>query len=241
MDSTMIKGTIAGLALALLAPGAMAVPLLPGNSVLLPGTTAAARPELAGTIVFDDVDTQLNVLNQLTFAGYSYQNRVVRSDVTNTAIISPRLRDSFNVSFNDLFLDGFSVTGYAGWATDVDYRTDTLGDRGPTFVERSADGDVLTFTFGFPLISGNLFAEPHEESFFIDILTDAPSFALTGTATLDHRNLSWPGGGFTTQYTGIAVPSAAGAIPAVAPLSLLVAGLGGLLMAACRRGTQHSI
>jgi hypothetical protein len=77
----------------------MAVTLAPGGSVLLAGTTVAAEPELAGTILNDDVQTQtLRIYgNDLPFAnGTSLQSRVVRSTSDRNLIFAPRLLTRLN-------------------------------------------------------------------------------------------------------------------------------------------------
>ena len=165
----------------------------------------------------------------------------MRSDVTGSVIISPRLRDPINTSVGDVVVDGFSIDGYAGWTTDIVYRTDSLGDVGPTFVERSADGDTLTFTFGFPLLLGNLVQEIQQESLFINMLTDAPAFETTGRATFFGRSEAYPDQILQVSIGGIAVPAAA-RIPLPAPLALMLAGLvGTTLVRRGRNRPQHRL
>lgn len=206
---------------------ASAVALLPGDTQLVPGATAASNPELGGTVLYDDASQFYDIDPALIYAvGHVYQDRVVASATTGTMIIAPRLRDGANPSFRDIFIDGFSLTGYAGWSTDVFYRTDSLGDRGPTLGARSADGDVLTFTFGFPLRLGNLLAEPREDSLFINILTDAPAFETTGRATFFGHSEDNPSQVLQVSIGGLAVPAAA-QVPLPETLLLLLAGLAG--------------
>lgn len=228
-----IKGRslIAGLFVAICASKAIAIPLLPDNSILLNGTIAAINPELSGSVINDNIAGYLHLQPDsphFTF-GYEYQNRVVRSDETGNVIIAPRLRNPFNVTSGLGLIDSFSINGYAGWDVDVNYRTDGEGDRGPTSVDRSADGDVLTFTFGFPLVIGNLLGMVQEESFFINILTDAPEFTTTGTATLFGRNLFYPDELFSASIGGIAVPASA-RVPEPSIILLLLAGFSGLFL-----------
>jgi hypothetical protein len=68
------------------------------------------------------------------------------------------------------------TSDFAGWDTDVEYRTDGLGDKEPTRATRSADGSDVTFIFGNSLFSS-------EESLFMHILTNAKAFT-TGQTTL---------------------------------------------------------
>lgn len=216
------------LALVLCTSNAMAVLVNPGDSAQVPATTAFERPELAGPVINDDIAGFFVLSEGFPFAfGHYYQNRVVRSDVTDTVIIEPRLRDPYNVTGGQGLIDGLSINGYAGWNVDVNYRTDGEGDRGPTFVERSANGDMLTFTFGFPIVINNLLGQVTEESFFINILTDAPSFTTNGRATLFGRNIDYPGVSFEDSIGGIAIPSVNN-VPVPSSMLLLLTGITGL-------------
>ncbi|HFD32314.1 MAG TPA: hypothetical protein ENJ28_06365 [Gammaproteobacteria bacterium] len=225
-----IKGRhlIMGLCLSACSLEVSAISIQPGNAIFLSGTTVLTNPELGGTVINDNIDGffKIEPESPLFSFGQQYQNRVVRSEETGTVIIAPRLRDPFNVTGGQALIDGFSINGYAGWEVDVNYRSDGVGDKGPTFVDRSADGDVLTFTFGFPLVINNLFGEIQEESFFINILTDAPKFITTGRATLFGRNLDYPDEFFEASIGGIAVPSSADVNAAPVPASALLFGSG---------------
>ena len=83
-----------------------------------------------------------NSLDEVIVSGI-LQDRVSRSDNTGELIFEPRLRD--------LIGDGVSifelkVTGYNGFTADVDFRTDGLGDVGPSQVSR-AGGDELFYEY----------------------------------------------------------------------------------------------
>lgn len=225
MRTPTLRALLNGLVLTLIPAATLAVPVLPGSSEALPGTTLAASPELAGSVIYDDA-SQYYDFNPapLFLAGHRYRDRVVRSDATGNVIIAPRLIDPTNNFPSRVFVDGFSLTGYAGWATDISYRTDLDGDRGPTLVERSADGDELMFTFGFPLLIDYLLGQPQETSLFVNILTDAPTFETTGRATFFGRSEASPGQVLTFSIGGIAVPAAA-QIPLPASVTLLIPGL----------------
>lgn len=234
-----IKGRalIAGLFLAVCTSQALAIPLLPGNTAFLNGTNAITNPELNGTVINDNIAGYLSIHPESPHFvfGHQYQNRVVRSDETGTVVIAPRLRDSFNVTGGQALIDSFSIDGYAGWEVDVNYRTDGDGDRGPTSVDRSDDGNVLTFSFGFPLVIGNLLGMVQEESFFINILTNAPEFTTTGTATLFGRHLDYPDEIFEASIGGIAVPSSTVSVSEPSILFLLLAGFGGLVVTRAKK------
>lgn len=233
------RSLVAGLFLAVCTSQTLAIPLLPGDSALLNGTTALINPGLNGTVINDDIAGYLSIHPESPHFvfGHQYQNRVVRSDETGTVVIAPRLRDPFNVTGDKALIDSFSIDGYAGWEVEVNYRTDGEGDRGPTSVNRSDDGDVLTFNFGFPLIIGNLLGMAQEESFFINILTDATEFTTTGTASMFGRHLDYPGDIFEASIGGIAVPSAAVSVPEPSTLFLLLAGFSGLVVTRAKKNS----
>lgn len=227
---------LAALALVASHSAAYAATLAPGDSALLPGTTAAAEPDLAGAVIRDDTQplrvtggVPVGVDPDLFPTGFTVQDRVTRSNNTGNLIFGPRLRDSFNINpfAGNFLVDAVEVTGYAGFDVNANYRTDGAGVRGPTFAERSGDGDTLTFTFGFPLFVGNMMGLPQEDSYFFSIETDAEAFDESGTLTVFGRYQDAPGEVFSAQITGIAAPAIA-PIPLPAAGLLLLAGLGAL-------------
>lgn len=149
----------------ILAGGVNAVPLAPGGNTTLTGTTVAVNPDLAGTVQEDPTA----LFGTIEFNAI-FQGRVTLSDNLGTIIFSPRMKDYFVFDDFTWVLTGIDVKGFAGWTTDVDYRTDGLGDIGPGSVLRSGDGDVLMFDFtGNPVPDGN-------ETLFLSILTNAPAY-----------------------------------------------------------------
>lgn len=213
-------------------PAAYAAPLAPGGVVFPTGTTAAARPELAGTVVNDDLIPFSFPFGQLQSVGGDVQNRVVRSDGLATLIFSPQIRDTFNIAVEEFEIIGFSVSGYGGFSADVDFRTDAPGDDGPTAVSRSVDGDLLTFRYDDPLTIDGIAPGAQEESLLPVILTDAQAFQLTGRMTIFGRDLADPETVLTTEIGGLAVPAA---IPLPTSLGLLAAALAGLGLLGRRR------
>lgn len=214
---------------------AAATPLPPGGATLVTGTTVAADPDLAGSVLNDNLILYDFDPAPLFLAGHDVQNRVTRSAATGNLIFGPRFAQPYNITPFDFLIDGFEITGFGDFATDVAYRTDGVGDRGPTFAERSADGDVLRFTFGFPLVLQNLVQEVQETSYFMSIVTDAKAFAPTGRMTIFGRSEEFPGQIVTASIGGIAVPVDA-PVPLPAPAALLLAGLGALAALQRRRG-----
>ena len=201
------------------------VPLMPGAGAGLSGTTSAADPVLGGAIL-QDLDSPTTFADQifefeifdgmvLLYSG-AIQTRVVQSGETGELIFMYQLRDSMG-GLNGIVTD-VSITGFGGWSTDVEYRTDGPGDVGPSRAERSAgDGDTLDFLMGnTPQLAGGV------ESNFFFALTDAPSFGLIGVAEIFIQ------GGFSTT-----VDVYAPAIPA--PGALAMAGLAGLALVRRRR------
>lgn len=195
--------------------------VVPGSLGNLIGTTVAAEPDLAGVVVNDNLVSFSFPATALTDASGSVQNRVVESHNLGTLIFAPRIRGTSNSGLGDFQILGFSLDGYAGWETDIEFRTDGLGDVGPDYVTRSADGDTLTFLYDssdpIDMFSG-IFGET---SLFPTILTDAPSFSLSGTMTIFGIDVSDPTTILAVTLNGIAIPQA---IPVPAPLVLFGSG-----------------
>ncbi len=156
---------------------AHATVLAPGGAIALTGTTFAAEPELGGLVIVDElVPYQIfgsGVGNPLLYEG-DLQARIVRSFLTDNLIFNYRLRGPTS-GLNGI-VSTLVTSDFAGWDTDVEYRTDGLGDKEPTRATRSADGSDVTFIFGNSLFSS-------EESLFMHILTNAKAFT-TGQTTL---------------------------------------------------------
>ncbi|MCK9606189.1 MAG: hypothetical protein M0R33_07010 [Methylomonas sp.] len=198
----------------------------PGASAFLPGTSLSATPALNGSVVYTnslayDLDPSIAL-----FVGHGeVTNQAIRSNLADSLIFALQLLGPINITADDVLIDSIILNGYAGWQTDIHYRSDTAGDRGPSFVERSANGDNLQFTFGFPLFLGNLTQEAHEESFPIEILTNADAFETSGRATIRGRTVV---GNTPLQVSigGLAVPTV---VPLPASCWLFLAGIGVLL------------
>ena len=217
-------------ALTLLAGVASAATLAPGGTIPMPGTTAAANPELAGVVIQDSVVSTPNVAVPalpVNFARFEVQNRVVESAVDAAMVFAPRILFGSNVTAGNLLVDRVEMTGWGSFGIDAFYRTDGLGDRGPTFGSRSADGDQLTFDFGFPLVISNLFAGPQEESHFFALKTDATAYENRGRVSIFARAAGDNFNTYRFDVGGIAVPALA-PVPLPAPLLFLISGFAAL-------------
>jgi len=151
--------------------------LAPGGAIALSGTTAAAQPELGAVVLVDDlIPYQIfggGVGHPLLYEG-NLQARVARSTMSGNLIFGYRLRDPSG-GLNGI-MSTLEANNFAGWSTDVEYRTDGLGTKAPTRATRSGDGSDVSFIFGNSLFSS-------EESYFMHILTDSKAYT-TGQTTL---------------------------------------------------------
>ncbi|MEM7472577.1 MAG: hypothetical protein AAF340_14605 [Pseudomonadota bacterium] len=225
-QTSLLVGTIT-----LAASMAQSATLTAGGSTFVTGTTSAADSDLAGVFRNDDILTtpllRVPDPSSIFFVGFDIQNRVTQSDTQGTMIFGPRIRFVANVSAGNFLIDSLRLFGYGDFATDVAYRTDGLGDRGPTSANRSADGDTLNFDFGFPIVVGNLVGSVTEESHFLSIKTDATHFENTGRASIFGRHVDYPGQTFRLDYEGLAVPTVA-PVPVPASALLMLGWFGAL-------------
>ncbi len=184
----------------------------------LGGTTAAARPELAGLILEDDVVA-------FSFDGISgtVQSRVVRETVSGTLDFYWRVKVDARSTGGSISSLRIGTFGY-DWITDADWRIDGLGTvnayTGRVFNPAdpsSADGDV-NFLFPDPPIGAGA------ESTFMFLHTSATSYARTALYDLTRE-----GGGISTLTSTFAP-----AVPEPSTYGLMALGLG-LLGAAARR------
>lgn len=211
----------AGLALGVYAMPAPAVPINPGDTVALAGTTSAARPELAGDVLVDTIRPfSIDLGGGLMITG-SVQDRVVRSDADGTLDFYYRL-------FNDVDSSGtvdFVVREvYTGFSTDVDFRTDGLGTIGPDQAFRLAgSGEEVRFDFLADTVG------PGEESRLFFIKTDATQYNDSGLGFIG--GFGFTGGGSTATISSYQ-PAV---VPVPAAVWLFGSGLLGLIGVAQRR------
>ncbi|MCU7798541.1 MAG: PEP-CTERM sorting domain-containing protein [Candidatus Thiodiazotropha sp. (ex Myrtea spinifera)] len=207
---------------------ALAVPLLPGGVIFPAGDTVVTAPNTAGVVRNDNLLPFSFDITAFTGVGGNVQNRVAESSLLNTMVFAPRIRDTYNTATRNFMITGFRLDGYAGWDTDVGYRTDGLGDRGPSVISRSAGGGKLTFRYleGSELSVSGLLGGTQEESLFPYITTDAPSYELTGTMTLFGYDVADRSNLLSVELAGLAVPAS---VPEPSAIWLLGSGLLGLL------------
>ncbi len=104
------------------------------------------------------------------------QDRVVRETGSGTLDFSYRISNDVSSAGS---LDFVTRNSFAGFGTDVDFRTDGSGTIGPDQASRNAAGDEVLFDF----FSTNLLF-PGAESFFFFVKTDATDFDENGTGSL---------------------------------------------------------
>lgn len=214
----ILKEALPGCLLCLLVASgdAMAVSLEAPGLEPLAGTTAAAQPELEGVVLED-------VLRPFAIewgAGQSVtgtiQDRVVQSNIDNTLIFSYRI---INDTTSDAPISFAMRDDYAGFTTDVDWRSDGLGMTSPNFAARSFDGSQVSFFF-----NGQAKIDPGEDSYFFFIKTDATTYNEGGQGTVAVTGSTTNGRSFhfdTFQPVVVPLPSA---------LYMFVAGLMGLVL-----------
>jgi hypothetical protein len=207
------------------APGAGATPLGNGFSgqpfidTTLPGTTAAARPELAG-VVLADVQTSF-AFSALDISG-TVQSRVVREDTAGTLDFYWRVQVDPSSTGGGVSAFRLIDFGYSN-LTDADWRIDGLGTGAPTtgrlFNPIGDPSGAINFLFGSSIDAGT-----GSEYFFLH--TNALDYAQTASYDL----LGGPSQSLSGLFSTFA-PAAA--VPEPSPASLLALGL--VVLAAWRQ------
>ena len=190
---------------------AHAIALAPGGfSTPLPGSSVALEPQLAGPIVEDVVRT---VEGTFTSSGNPFkveiEDRVVHS-VDGTYDFYYRIT---LITKPDVYPLVVSRDGFSGFTTNVGWRTDGLGAVEPADAFRTADGDVVSFSWGF----GDVPQGSQTRFFYVD--TDATAYAEIATGRID-LSPSFSENGYATFSTF------APAVPEPETYAMLLTGLG---------------
>jgi hypothetical protein len=186
----------------------------------LSGTTAAARPELAGTVLVDDI--QGFSFGALNIDG-TVQSRVVQETGSGTL-------DFYWRVVVDPASTGGGVSAFRlGWfgydfLTDADYRTDGVGNAGPF---EAALFNPAYYPEGFVNFAFN---GQVQNSLFFFLHTNATSYARTAQFDLVGGS---SGNNITGQYSTFAPDTTP--VPEPASMLLLGSGLVGLATRARRK------
>lgn len=189
-----------------------AATIAPGGVLGVSGTTFAARPELGGVVLQD------TIVNWADGPGTTFgtlQTRVVREDGTGKLDFYERIFNSPN-SLN--FVSAGRFDNYAGFATDVDFRLDGLGDMGPDQVKRvGTGGSSVNFVFNRAGVS------PGQSSLFLLTKTDALSYMTSqGDLVIGPDLAGSPSGDLSNLFTVYSPAS----VPEPGTYAMIAAGLG---------------
>jgi len=213
MKKLFIAAATAGI-LSLSATHAGAVILAPGVNAL-GGTTSAAQPQLAGTVV-QDVTTPVSfALGGGTFSA-SVQSRVVLADDGTYDFYWHVFDTSYTGRTEVPAIGSFRLGNFGEPIAGLngDYRTDGVGDTAPTSasVFSGSLDDFVNFNFGgFGL-------RPGHDSFFMFLDTDAKHYGKT--AIFDLAN---PG---QTQVSDAFATFGVTGVPEPATWALMIGGFG---------------
>lgn len=217
------------LALGLPAMSAHAVMLTPGVDTLLPGTTVAAEPQLAGTVLVDELipfSFSAGIGGGDIFG--TVQQRIVRSSVDGTLDFYWRV---MNDRQSASAIGGWRLWDFVSPEYNANWRIDGEGTKAPDSAHQFAGGMESYVNYNFNLFSsvqgdGLL---PGQSSMFFFLDTTATNYAKT--AHFDLTNMVQnPISSAFDAYSPSAVP-----VPAAA--WLLGSGLLGLVGAARRKVT----
>src|SRR2546423_11207298 len=197
-----MKKLLSSAALALSFHAAQAVTLVNDTAVALPGTTVAAEPQLAGTVLVDK-------LTDFTIAGEGItghiQSRVVRSSLDGTLDFYWRV---FNDATSRGNVGNFRIGEFIAPEYNANWRIDGLGDVAPNsaymFGGTYAGRGYVNFQF-FDADSSTGTLMPGQSSYFIFLDTTATSYSEN--ALMDVANMS------TTEISELLTTFGPSAVP----------------------------
>jgi PEP-CTERM motif len=188
----------------------------------LGGTTSAARPELVGLVLQDDVQA-------FSFNGVSgtVQNRVVQETASGTLDFYWRIVVDAPATGALASIEAFRLIDFGyGFINDADWRSDGLGDTAPfigrVFNPAAHPQGAINFLFPDPAVG------PGPGSYFFFLHTDATNYAKTAKYDL----LCAPSNCISASYETFAP---APAVPEAQTYALMLAGLGVLAWVARRQ------
>jgi hypothetical protein len=218
MNHSAFKAVIAGSIFGIYAVAntALAVTVAPGTTVSLPGTTVAADPSLAGTVLVDVLDNfslpATQGVGAATISGV-VQERVVQETGSGDLDFYWRIYDVTGGSLGFLRIGNFNSSVF-----DANYRTDGLGSVGPTSISRFSGSLSSYANFNFENASGDTLPAGGDGSYF---------FFLHTTATQYAQNAVFDIASFGT-YTASSEFAAYSPLPFPASAWLMLSGLVGV-------------
>lgn len=192
-------------ALGLSAHSAHAVLLNPGDTLPLPGTTVAAEPQLAGTVLVDElIPFSFSAGAGLGNITGEVQQRIVRSSVDGTLDFYWRVMNDPNSA---AAIGSFRLGDFVSPEYNANWRIDGLGVKAPDHATRFSGSFDSYVNFSFNVFSANpgdgLLPGQSSNFFFFD--TTATNYAKT--ATFDLTNMVQnPISGQFAAYAPAAVP-----------------------------------
>jgi hypothetical protein len=215
-------------ALSLSALSAHAVLLNPGDfAISLPGTTVAAEPQLAGTVLVDElIPFSFSAGTGLGNITGQVQQRIVQSSVDGTLDFYWRVMSDASSA---AAIGSFRLGNFVSPEYNANWRIDGLGDKAPDEADRFSGAFDSSVNFDFNVFSTNPLDGllPGQSSNFMFLDTTATNYAKT--ATFDLTNMQQdPISAQFAAYSPVPVP-----VPAA--VWLLGSGLIGLVGIARRR------
>ena len=225
MHTRIFSALTAALIGGLFASEAQAVPVAVSSTVSLPGTTLVAEPNLAGTVLLDNLYSFNQTLTSPTggpetFVG-TVQERVVRETGSGTLDFYWRVMNTgtagLDANIGDFRVGSFNIPSTP---VNLNYRIDGLGSVAPTSAQRFTGSFSNYFNFIFP----NGIAPGQSSNF---MLAETSATAYTQNASFDLTNI----GESQIVFTGVQVSP----VPEPTELALMLSGIGLLGFIASRR------